>query len=63
MSETVERGACRLTPFAELNSAKLFDSAAVLFDEIVQVLARSHSYSTRKFPVSFISRTGRRIGQ
>src|SRR6516165_5423669 len=27
----------------------LFDSAVVLFDEIVQVLARSHFYSTRKF--------------
>src|SRR5215472_4476249 len=37
----------------------LFDSAVVLFDEIAQVLARSHFYSTRKFPVSFISRTAR----
>src|SRR5215469_18644112 len=27
----------------------LFDSTVVLFDEIVQVLARSHSYSTWKF--------------
>src|SRR5215467_10893270 len=27
----------------------LFDSAVVLFDEIVQVLARSHFYSARKF--------------
>jgi hypothetical protein len=27
----------------------LFDSAVVLFDQIVQVLARSHSYSTWKF--------------
>jgi hypothetical protein len=27
----------------------LFDSPVVLFDEIVQVLARSHFYSARKF--------------
>jgi hypothetical protein len=27
----------------------LFDSAVVLFDEIVQILARSHFYSARKF--------------
>ena len=44
-------GDCRVVESFEPQhrSNPLFDSAVVLFDEIVQVLARSHSHSARKF--------------
>jgi hypothetical protein len=39
-----------IEPFeSEHRPNPLFDSPVVLFDEIVQVLARSHFYSARKF--------------